>query len=76
MKENKEINTSLIAEIKQLIEQSRQKVAVAVNFEISLLYWHIGKRIHSDILNNKRAKYGQQIIATLSQLLTALLHKY
>jgi len=66
----KEINTNLIKEIKQLIEQSRQKVAVAVNSEISLLYWQIGKRINSDILNNKRAEYGKQIIATLSQQLT------
>ena len=65
-----EINTSLIAEIKQLIEQSRQKVAIAVYSEISILYWHIGKRINSDILNNKRAEYGKQIIATLSQQLT------
>jgi len=36
MKENEEINTNLIVEIKQLIEQSRQKVAVAVNSEITL----------------------------------------
>jgi len=35
-----------------------------------MLYWHIGKRINSDILNNKRAEYGKQIIATLSQQLT------
>ena len=63
-------NTNIIVEIKQLIEQARQQVAVAVNSEISLLYWHIGKRIHSDILNHKRAEYGKQIIATLSQQLT------
>jgi len=73
MKKNQEINTNLIVEIKQLIEQSRQKVAVAINSEISMLYWHIGKRINSDILNNKRAEYGKQIIATLSQHLT---HEY
>jgi len=70
MKENKEINTNLIVEIKQLIEQSRQKVAVAVNSEITLLYWHIGKRINSEVLKNKRAEYGKQIIVTLSQQLT------
>ena len=70
MKNKQEINTNLIKEIKQLIEQSKQKVAVAVNSEISMLYWHIGKRISSDILNNKRAEYGKQIIATLSQQLT------
>ncbi len=55
MKENQKISTSLFVGIKQLIEQSRQKVAVAVNSEISMLYWHIGKRIKSDILNLKTA---------------------
>ena len=33
-------------EVKQLIAQSRQNVAVAVNAEITLLYWNIGKRIN------------------------------
>ncbi|HED09003.1 MAG TPA: DUF1016 domain-containing protein [Ignavibacteria bacterium] len=71
MKENMLINTILVTEIKQLIEQSRQKVAVVVNSEISLLYWNIGKKIKLDILNNKkRAEYGKQIIAVLSQYLT------
>ncbi len=71
MKENMLINTVLVTEIKQLIEQSRQKVAVVVNSEISLLYWNIGKKIKLDILNNKkRAEYGKQIIAVLSQYLT------
>ena len=45
-------------------------MAVAINSEISILYWHIGNRINSDILNNKRAEYGKQIIANLSQHLT------
>ncbi len=62
----KEITTNLIVEIRQLIEQSRQKVAKAVNSEISMLYWHIGKRIKSDIWNNKRS----EIITALSQQLT------
>jgi len=70
MKENQEINTNILFEIKQLIEQSRQKVAVAVNSEITLLYWHIGKRINSEVLKNKRAEYGKKIIVTLSQQLT------
>lgn len=66
----KELNTNLIQEVKQLIEQSRQKVGMVVNSEMSLLYWQIGKRIKTDILNEKRAEYGKQIIATLSQQLT------
>ncbi len=60
-------------EIKQLIEQSRQNVAVAVNAELTLLYWNIGTRIKEDILKNDRAEYGKQIIESLSLQLT---HEY
>lgn len=60
-------------EIKQLIEQSRQNVAVAVNAELTLLYWNIGTRIKEDILRNDRAEYGKQIIESLSLQLT---HEY
>lgn len=61
--------TGLFSEIKQLIEQSRNYVAVAVNAEISALYWHIGNRINNEVLQNERAEYGQQIVATLSRQL-------
>jgi hypothetical protein len=63
-------NSALFADIRQLIEQSRQKVAVTVNAEMSMLYWHIGKRIKEDVLQNKRAEYGKQILSTLSSQLT------
>ncbi|CAG5006063.1 Putative nuclease YhcG [Dyadobacter sp. CECT 9275] len=56
--------------VKRLIEQSRQNVAVAVNAEITLLYWNIGKRINQEVLNFNRAEYGKQIVATLSMQLT------
>lgn len=41
-----------------------------MNAKISLLYWNIGDIINSEILQNKRANYGSEIIATLSQQLT------
>ncbi len=56
--------------IKKLIEKSRQNVALAVNAEITLLYWHIGKRINGEVLKNNRAEYGKQIVATLARQLT------
>jgi predicted nuclease of restriction endonuclease-like (RecB) superfamily len=34
-----------------------------------MLFWNVGKRINEDILQNKRAKYGKQFVATLSQQL-------
>jgi len=64
------LNKNLITEIKQLIEESRQSVASAVNAGLTSMYWNIGKRINYDILNNKRAEYGKQVIVSLSQQLT------
>jgi predicted nuclease of restriction endonuclease-like (RecB) superfamily len=61
----------VVADIRQLIEESRQEVAVAVNASLTLLYWRIGKRINDEVLNNSRAAYGQQVVATLSKQLTA-----
>jgi len=61
---------NLFVEIKMLIEQSKQQIAVAVNSTITMLYWQIGNRIKTDILQNKRAEYGQEIIKLLSISLT------
>ncbi len=63
-------DTHLLLEVKQLIEQGKQQVAVSVNTTMSMLYWQIGKRINDDILQNQRAEYGKQIIPTLSRHLT------
>ena len=56
----------LAIEIKQLIAESREQVAVVVNSAITILYWQIGKRINEEILLNGRADYGKQIVHTLS----------
>lgn len=63
--QSQELNP-LFREIKELIEQSRQQVAVAVNSAISLLYWQVGQRINDHILKNRRAGYGEQIVQSLS----------
>ena len=59
--------THLLLEVKQLIEQGKQQVAISVNTTMSMLYWQIGKRINDDVLQNQRAEYGKQIIPTLSR---------
>ncbi len=56
----------ITSDIKSLIEHSRQNAALAVNAEITLLYWKVGKRINDEILGNERAEYGKQIVQTLS----------
>lgn len=59
-----------INEIRSLIEQTRSKVAQTVNSALVLMNWHIGKRINDEILQNKRAEYGKEIVASLSRQLT------
>lgn len=59
----------LTQEIKLLINQSRQQLAVTVNSAMSMLYWQVGKRIHEEILKQKRAEYGKQLIETLAKQL-------
>ena len=56
---------SLLRDLRQLIDSSRRRVAVAVNSELVLLYWHMGTRIRSDILKEERAEYGKRIVGQL-----------
>jgi predicted nuclease of restriction endonuclease-like (RecB) superfamily len=60
----------LFQEIRQLIDAAKQRAAVAINTEITLLYWQIGHRIQTEILQGQRAEYGKQIIVSLSRQLT------
>lgn len=62
--------SELFGHIANLIHDSRQRVAIAVNAELTMLYWNIGKHIKTHILQDQKAGYGEQIIATLSHQLT------
>ena len=70
MKKEVTLQESLITDLRTLINEARNKVALIVNTEITLLYWHIGKRINEEVLENQRAEYGKQIVSTLSTQLT------
>lgn len=56
----------LLIDVRALIDQARDATARAVNSALVLLYWGIGDRIRRDILKEKRAEYGEQILPTLS----------
>ena len=64
------LSTSLLAEIRQIIDSARARAAGAVNAELTLLYWKVGRRIRQDILGEKRADYGAGIVSALAQQLT------
>ena len=76
MKDNKEIiisgsveQQSLIKDLRQIIEQARGHVAATANYELTMMYWHIGERINREVLGNQRAEYGKQIVAQVAQQL-------
>jgi hypothetical protein len=59
----------LVADLRSLIEQARAGVAQAVNTTLTMLHWQVGQRIHIEILRQRRAEYGQQIVSTVSRQL-------
>ena len=62
-------NLALVSEVRQLIDAAKQRAAVTVNAEISMLYWQVGKRVQQEVLLGERAEYGKQVIAGLSKQL-------
>ena len=61
----------LLKDLRELIAEARQDVARQVNSALVLLYWRMGKRIRQDILKEKRAGYGEQIVSAVSRELAA-----
>lgn len=61
----------LASELRELILTARRTVARGVNVALVLLHWKIGQRIRTAILGEKRAGYGQEIVATLSRQFVA-----
>ena len=53
---------ALLGDIRALIEASHQRAASAVNAELTLLFWRIGQRIHTEVLAGQRAGYGEEIL--------------
>ncbi|MCL2289723.1 MAG: PDDEXK nuclease domain-containing protein [Bacteroidetes bacterium] len=57
---------ALFADIKILIEQSKQQVAVVVNSTMTMLYWQIGKRIVYELQDKDRSEiYGKEVVSKL-----------
>ncbi|HEX8376240.1 MAG TPA: PDDEXK nuclease domain-containing protein [Pedobacter sp.] len=67
---NENITEKLFSDITCLVNEARNRVAIIVNREITILNWNIGKAINNHLLNNNRAEYGERIVATMSQQLT------
>src|SRR5271157_1008904 len=56
----------LLNDLRDLIQATRLGVAQAVNSALVLFYWQVGHRIRTEILNSRRAGYGEQVVPTLA----------
>jgi len=63
------VSNQLFKAVAKLLIQSKSRIALSINTELTLLNWNIGRLIFLKVLEEEKAAYGQQIIATLSQLL-------
>ena len=62
---------SMMNEIRELLLNARQRVAVQVNTELLSTYWNVGKIIvEHEQKNNERADYGKRTLKELSKELT------
>jgi len=60
------MDNSLFQDLARIIEKDKNEVARQVNSTVAIVFWQIGYRINTHILNNQRAEYGKQIVPTLS----------
>jgi predicted nuclease of restriction endonuclease-like (RecB) superfamily len=55
----------VLAEVRGLISEARQQTSRMVNAGLTLLYWQVGDRILREILKEKRAAYGSEMVVAL-----------
>ena len=66
------VEGALFDRVVGILEQARNNVVRAVNSNMVLAYWLIGREIVQEIQGGKgRAEYGQAVLAALSRKLTA-----
>ena len=62
---------ALLGDIRALIESAHHRTTAMVNSELTLLFWRIGRRIHTEVLAGERAGYGEKIVPALAAQLTS-----
>ena len=68
------VDNNIIAEIKDVIINSRNKIAYEVNNTMVFAYWNVGRIIVENEQNgNIKAEYGKQVIKELSKELRKIL---
>ena len=60
----------LMQQLRELIENTRKRVASVVSDETTQLYWNVGNAVNTFVLQGSRAEYGKQIVVSVSRQLT------
>ena len=61
----------LMQQLRELIENTRKRVASVVSDETTQLYWNVGNAVNTFVLQGSRAEYGKQIVVSVSRQLVA-----
>lgn len=69
-KEIQQSENNLYKDVCGIIDGTRRRVATYLNAETIMMNYGVGKRIKEDVLYNRRAEYGKQVIKNLSKRLT------
>jgi hypothetical protein len=56
---------ALVHDLGSMIDAARMQVAVATNAALTTLYWQLGHRIRTEVLDGRRAEYGARIVGTV-----------
>ena len=55
----------LMQQLRELIENTRKRVAYVVSDETTQLYWNVGNAVNTFVLQGSRAEYGKQIVVSV-----------
>ena len=51
------------------VEDAQCQVAVTANAALTTLYWQVGRRVRTEVLEGRRAEYGGKLVATIGRQL-------
>jgi predicted nuclease of restriction endonuclease-like (RecB) superfamily len=58
---------ALVRDLGEMIKAAQQQVAVAANASLTTLYWEVGHRVRTEVLDERRAEYGAGIVAAVGR---------
>lgn len=65
-------HTTLVSDLRQIIDQGRRQAYISINASMIQTYWHVGRRIVEEEQQGKeRADYGEQIARKVAKELQA-----